>query len=145
MPHVMAVNYEVCSNDTSTPENTWTISYDTNAGTDTSVKNYPSAQTGIANGTNATLSDKIPTREGYKFSKWCKAATGSKTEDCYSPKAVINNVTSDITLFAYWDKTGTTENKDTGIETYIISFIAIGLVAGGIYYIAKKKNLFSQV
>ena len=67
--------------------------------------------------------------------------------DCYNPGDKIESPdkTEIKELFADWGKLDTEENKKTGVVSYIIGFMAVGIVAGGIYLISKKKNLFKQI
>lgn len=156
-PTVISVEYQVCptssdggntsggnNNDGNNTTQSWNLVYNSNV-SDTSVTNMPNNQNSIKIGTDATVDSKVPVREGYAFKGWCK---GEK--ECTSPLKSGDKITSPtssstITLYAQWGPSGTTDNKDTGVVSYIIGFAAVGLVAGGIYYISRKKNLFKQI
>ena len=73
---------------------TYSITFNANGGTG-SMTNV----TGIACGSNATLTANAFTRTGYTFAGWATAADG---EVAYADKATINNITSNITLYAKW-------------------------------------------
>lgn len=140
-PFVMNVEYKLCSNITEE----WSIKYDDNVD-DTSVNNMPEPMSVKEKvGTNIKLSTTKPTRKDYTFIKWCDNQKGSGS--CYNPGDTVNSpdAAKTVTLYAQWGKTDTEENKKTGVISYIIGFAAVGLVAGGIYLISKKKNLFKQI
>lgn len=137
-PVVLTLEYQSC-----TTSGQWTVSYDDNVD-DTSVTNLPNPQTENL-GTNIKVSTDKPSRSGYVFKKWCETANGSGT--CYEPGDTITSPTESKTvkLYAQWGASGTADNEKTGVVSYIIGFAAVGVVAGGIYLISKKKNLFKQI
>lgn len=147
-PAVLNVEYKVCplNNEGETPTTQkWNLVYDANVEDVLTVTNMPSNSSNISIGTNATVDSKVPVREGYAFKGWCK---GEK--ECSSPLKADDKITSPtssttITLYAQWGPSGTTPNKDLGLVSYVLGFAAVGLVAGGIYYISRKKNLFKQI
>ena len=114
-------------------------------GVDTSVNNLPSTQTEKL-GTNIKVSSTTPSRSGYVFKGWCEKGN----DKCSNPYQAGDTITSPttsqtITLLAQWAKGDSTNNPPTGVVSYIIGFAAVGMVAGGIYLISKKKNLFKQI
>lgn len=141
-PYVLAVEYSVCSTSTPEPEKLkWTLQYDANT-EDTTVTGTPSSQSANV-GTEIIISEG-PKSDNYKFVKWCKNSDG--TGDCYDAGETIKSASATtVTLYAQWAEKGTTDNNDTGIATYLLSFVAVGTIAGGIYLVAKKKNLFKQI
>ena len=139
-PTILNVEYKVC--DTATTPANWTLEYDDNV-EDTSVTNMPNSATEKV-GTSIKVSSTVPKRDGYVFKNWCTESNGSG--QCYkADDEVKNTTTTKLTLFAQWVKEGTEENKGTGVVSYIIGFAAVGLIAGGIYFVSKKKNLFKQI
>lgn len=140
-PVVLTVEYSSCEDETVVSK--WTIEYDDNVD-DNSVIDTPDSQTENI-GTDITVSSKKPTRNGYAFQKWCETSNGSGA--CYNAGDKVKSPTESTTvkLYAQWAKEGTEDNKKTGVVSYIIGFIAVGVVAGGIYLISKKKNLFKQI
>ena len=71
----------------------YTVSYNANGGTDA-----PANQT-KSGGVNLTLSNEIPTRDGYTFVKWNTASDGSGTD--YNPSATYTGNAA-LTLYAIW-------------------------------------------
>lgn len=140
-PAVLSVEYTSCPKTSST----WAIKYDDNVD-DTSVTNMPEPITETADmGKSITVSSTIPKRDGYVFKGWCESKNGNG--DCYEAgKTVASPSTATtISLYAQWAKSGTADNPKQGVVSYIIGFAAVGVVAGGIYLISKKKNLFKQI
>lgn len=138
-PVVLNVEYEVCP----TTSEQWTLKYDGNTD-DNSVTNIPGSQTETI-GTDIQIDAKKPSRDGYTFQGWNTQRDGKGTpynaEDTY--KSPSEKTT--VTLYAQWGKGGTEDNKKTGVMSYVVGFITTGLVASGIYLVAKKKNLFKQI
>ncbi|MBQ4283290.1 MAG: InlB B-repeat-containing protein [Lachnospira sp.] len=88
----------------------YTVSYNANGGS-----GAPSAQTKV-HGTNLTLSNVIPTRDGYTFLGWSTTQDNSVE---YEVSATYS-ANSDVTLYAVWEKKKTChvyyyENLGTGI------------------------------
>ena len=137
-PTVLTVEYQTCS-----VTGQWTVSYDDNVD-DTSVTNLPNSQTENL-GTNIKVSTEKPSRSGYVFKKWCETKDGSGK--CYNPGDTVESPAESktIPLYAQWGPSGTANNEKTGVVSYIIGFVAVGVIAGGIYLISKKKNLFQQI
>lgn len=138
-PVILNVEYEVCP----TTSEQWTLKYDGNTD-DNSVTNIPGSQTETI-GTDIQIDAKKPSRDGYTFQGWNTQRDGKGTpynaEDTY--KSPSEKTT--VTLYAQWGKGGTEDNKKTGVMSYVVGFITTGLVASGIYLVAKKKNLFKQI
>lgn len=141
-PFVLNVEYKTCGNAGDPTEGNWNLKYDANADGNP-VNNIPDEVTNIA--LNATVDvAEGPTRDGWTFKQWCTNPNGSG--QCVDAGGKITSDKSKtVILYAQWGQTGTTTNGKTGIVSYIISFVAVGAIAGGIYYVSKKKNLFKQV
>ena len=137
-PAVLSVEYEACPKE----KKEWTLEYNDNVD-DNSVTNVPNSQNAKV-GESIVVDSKIPLREGYTFKEWCENSNGSGK--CYSAgEKITSNEVKTIPLFAQWGKGGTEDNKKTGVMSYVIGFISVGVIAGGIYLVAKKKNLFKQI
>lgn len=137
-PAVLSVEYEACPKE----KKEWTLEYNGNVDGN-SVTNVPNSQNAKV-GESIVVDSKIPLREGYTFKEWCENSNGSGK--CYSAgEKITSNEVKTIPLFAQWGKGGTEDNKKTGVMSYVIGFISVGIIAGGIYLVAKKKNLFKQI
>jgi len=137
-PVILNVEYEVCSE--VVPEGQWTLKYDKNT-TDT-VKNTPDDVTVPVD--KEVIIEEGPNREGYVFKQWCTDPKGEY--GCLNPgDMLIEDKPTTITLYAQWGATGVGEQEKTGIVSYIIGFVAVGIIAGTIYLVSKKKNLFKQI
>lgn len=141
-PVLLNVEYKVCN--TSSATGKWALTYDDNVD-DTSVTNMPNPISEEANvGTSIKVSSTTPKRTDYAFNGWCTESNGSG--DCYKAGDEVKNSTATkLTLFAQWAKEGTENNNKMGVISYVIGFAAVGVIAGGIYLISKKKNLFKQI
>ena len=139
-PFILTVEYETCSTPSPTG-GTWELHYDGNY---KDPKNIPAPVTNIRNGEEVKLAAG-PKRDGYTFKKWCTDKEGKAS--CFDAETNFENTTgsSKVTLYAQWGDTNGADNKDTGVFSYVISFIAVGTIAGTIYYVSKKKNLFKQI
>ena len=138
-PAVLNVEYEVCTN---TSEQ-WTLKYDGNT-TDDSANNIPEkVQKNV--GEDVEIDSKTPTRNGYSFKGWNTEKDGSGKTYNAGDKYESPDSADVRVLYAQWGNASKGEQKPTGVASYIIGFISVGIVAGGIYLIAKKKNLFKQV
>ena len=135
-PAVLSVEYEACPKE----KENWTLEYDGNVD-DNSVTNIPNKQT-TELGNDIAVDSKKPSRTDYTFTKWCENPNGSG--QCYNAGDKVKSPDSakTITLYAQWGKGGTEDNKKTGVMSYVIGFMSVGVIAGGIYLVAKKKNLF---
>ena len=141
-PFVLNVEYKTCGNAGDPTEGNWNLKYDANADGNP-VNNLPDEVTNIALNTTVDVAEG-PTRDGWTFKKWCTNPNGSG--QCVNAGGKITSDKSKtVILYAQWGQTGTTTNGKTGIVSYIISFVAVGAIAGGIYYVSKKKNLFKQI
>ena len=144
-PVVLNVEYSICSNtnDNVTPDKEkWTLKYDDNVN-DSSVTNMPDPLTEIAEvGKSLKVSDRKPKREGYAFNGW-KLCNGTDTYK--AGDEITSNKTATIELCAQWGQGGTTDNPKQGVISYVIGFASVGAIAGAIYLISKKKNLFKQI
>ena len=139
-PVILNVEYTSCPQTTGK----WIVQYDDNVD-DTSVNNLPSPQTENL-GTNIKVSSTTPSRNGYVFKGWCEKGNDNCSNPYESGDTIISPTTSQtITLLAQWAPSGTSKNPGTGVASYIIGFAAVGVFAGGIYLVSKKKNLFKQI
>ena len=138
-PAMLNIEYKVCS----TTSEQWTLQYDKNTD-DNNVTGMPSSKTETA-GTSIMVDAKKPSRDGYTFQGWNTQKDGKGTS--YNPDQEYEypGKPDTYTLFAQWGKGGTEDNKKTGVMSYVVGFITTGLVASGIYLVAKKKNLFKQI
>ena len=138
-PAVLNVEYEVCTN---TSEQ-WTLKYDGNTD-DNSANNIPEkVQKSVTE--DAVIDSKTPTRNGYTFKGWNTEKDGSGKTYNAGDKYETPGKADVRVLYAQWGNASKGEQKPTGVASYIIGFISVGIVAGGIYLIAKKKNLFKQI
>ena len=113
-----------------------TVSYNANGG------NGTMASATVANGGNYTVLPMAFTRSGYSFVNWNTQSNGSGTT--YGPNATINNVTSDITLYAQWSYNGGNGGGSGGggggsTETTTVYQFTKG--ADGKYVIGSKDGL----
>lgn len=139
-PTLYQMSYRVCRT-SNTSEDQVTLSYDGNAPKGT-ASNIPDAVT-QATGTDFVVSSKTPELDGYKFKSWnTKSSCDGKTIE---PETTLEKLTNNTTLYACWGETGTTSNKKTGVATYAGLFTGIIALAGGSYYLIKKKNLFKKI
>lgn len=138
-PAMLNIEYKVCS----TTSEQWTLQYDKNTD-DNNVTGMPSSKTETA-GTSIMVDAKKPSRDGYTFQGWNTQKDGKGTS--YNPDQEYKypGKPDTYTLFAQWGKGGTEDQKKTGVMSYVVGFITTGLVASGIYLVAKKKNLFKQI
>ncbi len=138
-PVVLTVEYESC-----TTTGQWAVAYDDNVD-DTSVNNLPSPQKESL-GTPIKVSSTTPSRSGYVFKGWCEKGNDKCSNPYESGDTITSPTTSQtITLIAQWAEEGPGDQKKYGVMSYILGFAAVGIVAGGIYLISKKKNLFKQI
>lgn len=142
-PVIYNVEYSVCKTSNEV-EGTWTLNYKEGVENVTEVTNMPSPKTvTYKKGETAIVTEKKPTRSGYAFNGW-KLCNG---ETAYKAKDEIKNTEAGVVvdLCAQWGKEGTEENKKQGVISYVLGFAAVGLVAGTVYLISKKKDLFKQI
>lgn len=139
-PFILTVEYETCSTPSSSADK-WSLEYN---GNHKDAKNIPAGVSDILEGESVKLANG-PERTGYTFKKWCTDKDGKGS--CYNAGDNFKNETgeSKVILYAQWGDTNTTNNGDTGVFSYVISFIAVGAIAGTIYFVSKKKNLFKQI
>lgn len=138
-PVVLTVEYESC-----TTTGQWALEYDDNVD-DTSVTNLPKTQTEPL-GKDIKISTDKPSRSGYAFRGWCESGN-DKCSNPYQPGDTYKSPSSSTTikLIAQWAEEGPGDQKKYGVMSYILGFAAVGIVAGGIYLVSKKKNLFKQI
>lgn len=138
-PVVLTVEYESC-----TTTGQWALEYDDNVD-DTSVTNLPKTQTETL-GKDIKISTDKPSRSGYAFRGWCESGN-DKCSNPYQPGDTYKSPSSSTTikLIAQWAEEGPGDQKKYGVMSYILGFAAVGIVAGGIYLVSKKKNLFKQI
>lgn len=142
-PVILNIEYEVCPTSSNPEGENWTLKYDLNTDDDTAT-GKPADQTEKV-GADIKVDAKKPKRDGYTFQSWNTEKDGSGTK--YNPDDTFKSdgTTETKYLYAQWGKGGTTDNEKTGVASYVIGFISVGLVATGIYLVAKKKNLFKQI
>ena len=109
-----------------------------------SVSNLPKSHSEKVN-VDTKVSSDVPTKEGFAFKGWCIG-----TEQCTdlvkaNDKIKALDKEGTITLYAQWGKTGAGEQEKTGVMSYVLGLSAVALVAGGVYLVSKKKNLFKQI
>ena len=114
---------------------TYTVKYDANGG-----ENAPKEQT-KTKGKELVLSTIVPTKEGYTFDGWYDKKENGKEYD------FTKEVTSDISLYAYWSKIGDKTNEDVDKNSKtgdILIFIAwtagIGALTYSVYYFKSRKE-----
>ena len=138
-PSLYQISYRVCKAGNDAADGTVTVTYDGNA---EGVKNVPEKAT-IKSGNDYTVATQEPTLAGNTFKNWnlSKNCDGKNIE----PGAKLENLTNNVTLYACWGTTGTTNNGSTGVLTYAGLFTGIIALAGGSYYLIKKKNVFKKI
>ena len=78
-----------------------TVTYNTNAGNDASVKGIPASQSKTAN-VDITLSSDAPTRNGYTFLGWNTQADGNGTAYAAGATYTHDQDGGTVTLYAKW-------------------------------------------
>ncbi len=141
-PTLYQMSYYVCKASNEATGDTVTITYDGNGNGDT-VNNVPGADT-INKGNDYTVSNQKPTRSGYTFKNW-NTDPACKSGKTIEPSAKLTNLQNNTTLYACWGATGTKDSPGTGVLTYAGLFTGIIAIAGGAYYVVKKKNLFKKI
>lgn len=142
-PTLYQMSYRVCK--TATPEAT----------EDTVSLTYKSSKEGAVNlpepdtkaiGSKFTVSTQEPTLSGYKFSVWSTDPECGNSGRTFEPGTTFSDsLTTSQTLYACWGSTNGEQNKDTGVLTYAGLFTGIIALAGGSYYLLKKKNVFKKI
>ena len=142
-PTLYQMSYKVCKSDGS-EEGKVTLSYDANkpANVTAEAKNIPAAES-KDKGSEFIISETKPELSGYKFKEW--NISPKCDGQSYEPGYKIEKLENDTTLYACWGSTSGTNNGKTGVLTYTGLFAGIIALAGGSYYIMKKKNLFKQI
>ncbi len=115
-------------------ETKYTITFYTNDGT-------TEKSTKVVNKGNKVVKPEDPTREGYTFDGWYDKKENGKEYD------FTKEVTSDISLYAYWSKIGDKTNEDVDKNSKtgdILIFIAwtagIGALTYSVYYFKSRKE-----
>lgn len=143
-PTLYQISYKVCKASNEATEDSVTLTYKGNEPKGT-ASNIPDIQTEKLNSegkATVVVSSKTPELDGYKFKNWNTSANCDGTS--IEPEAKLT-LTDHKTLYACWGKTGTTNNGKTGVATYAGLFTGIIALAGGSYYLIKKKNLFKKI
>lgn len=141
-PALYNVEYKICK---PVSTSSWTLTYDRGVSAEevVNVTNMPDKQPNITT-TSVPLSDKKPERKNYVFKSWCTDKEGKGT--CVeSGKQFENKEMTDKTVYAYWVKPGAADSEKTGVISYVLGFIGVGVIAYGLYYVINKKNLFKQI
>ena len=146
-PSLYNVEYKVCKQVSNNPTKSWTLTYDRGVNSEeiVNVTKMPTVNpvTGITT-TKYTLSSTKPERKDYVFKAWCTEKDGKGT--CVEAgKEFVNEKMEDDILYAYWVKPGTEDTEKTGVISYVLGFMGVGLIAYGLYYVISKKNLFKQI
>lgn len=115
-------------------ETKYTITFYTNDGT-------TEKSTKVINKGDKVVKPEDPTREGYTFDGWYDKKEDGKEYD------FTKEVTSDISLYAYWSKIGDKTNEDVDKNSKtgdILIFIAwttgIGALTYSVYYFKSRKE-----
>ena len=115
-------------------ETKYTITFYTNDGT-------TEKSTKVVNKGDKVVKPEDPTREGYTFDGWYDKKENGKEYD------FTKEVTSDISLYAYWSKIGNKTNEDvnknskTGDVLIFIAWTAgIGALTYSVYYFKSRKE-----
>lgn len=115
-------------------ETKYTITFYTNDGT-------TEKSTKVVNKGDKVVKPEEPTREGYTFDGWYDKKENGKEYD------FTKEVTSDISLYAYWSKIGDKTNEDVDKNSKtgdILIFIAwtagIGALTYSVYYFKSRKE-----
>ena len=115
-------------------ETKYTITFYTNDGT-------TEKSTKVVNKGDKVVKPEDPTREGYTFDGWYDKKDNVKEYD------FTKEVTSDISLYAYWSKIGDKTNEDVDKNSKtgdILIFIAwtagIGALTYSVYYFKSRKE-----
>lgn len=115
-------------------ETKYTITFYTNDGT-------TEKSTKVVNKGDKVVKPEDPTREGYTFDGWYDKKENGKKYD------FTKEVTSDISLYAYWSKIGDKTNEDVDKNSKtgdILIFIAwtagIGALTYSVYYFKSRKE-----
>lgn len=115
-------------------ETKYTITFYTNDGT-------TEKSTKVINKGDKVVKPEDPTREGYTFDGWYDKKESGKEYD------FTKEVTSDISLYAYWSKIGDKTNEDVDKNSKtgdILIFIAwtagIGALTYSVYYFKSRKE-----
>ena len=115
-------------------ETKYTITFYTNDGT-------TEKSTKVVNKGDKVVKPEDPTREGYTFDGWYDKKENGKEYD------FTKEVTSDISLYAYWSKIGDKTNEDVNKNSKtgdILIFIAwtagIGALTYSVYYFKSRKE-----
>ena len=143
-PALYQMSYYVCKDADTASEDEVTLSYNENkpSGVTANVSGMPENQK-KAKGSEFTISDKKPELSGYKFKEW------NLSKNCdnkgFEPGYKIEKLNENTPLYACWASTSTTNNGKTGVLTYTGLFAGIIALAGGSYYLIKKKNLFKKI
>ena len=138
-PFILSVEYEACNNYS---DGTWYLKYDGNADDATGV---PSDSSPALFNTPIKVAKGTPSKEGWTFKGWC--LDSKKCSTLYQEGQEVDPPSSGNyrVLYAQWGQTGTEKNNKTGIVSYIIGFISVGIIAAVIYLVTKRKNLFKQI
>lgn len=100
-------------------------------------------------GTGCKVKLNITVASGYKYLGMSQdncAKIIDNSASTLTPSVDFNsNSTSQYTLCSQKLNTGTTDNKDTGVEDYFIVLGTIGALVTGVFYIVDKKKIFNKI
>ena len=123
------------------------------SGSITTKQNTGSNLSVTCGGTACSLQLSISVANGYKYigmsNDGCATIIDNSSKSLTPTINFANNSTSKYTLCSQASggnkDTGTTDNKDTGVEDYFVALGSIGIAVICILYVLNKKNVFKNI
>ena len=123
------------------------------SGAITTKQNTGSNLSVTCGGTACSLQLSISVANGYKYigmsNDGCATIIDNSSKSLTPTINFANNSTSKYTLCSQASGgnsyTGTTDNKDTGVEDYFVALGSIGIAVICILYVLNKKNVFKNI
>lgn len=123
------------------------------SGAITTKQNTGSNLSVTCGGTACSLQLSISVANGYKYigmsNDGCATIIDNSSKSLTPTINFANNSTSKYTLCSQASggnkDTGTTDNKDTGVEDYFVALGSIGIAVICILYVLNKKNVFKNI
>ena len=123
------------------------------SGTITTKQNTGSNLSVTCGGTACSMQLDISVANGYKYigmsTDGCATIIDNSSSTLTPTINFANNSTSKYTLCSQATggnkDTGTTDNKDTGVEDYFVALGSIGIAVICILYVLNKKNVFKNI
>ena len=123
------------------------------SGAITTKQNTGSNLSVTCGGTGCSLQLSISVANGYKYigmsNDGCATIIDNSSKSLTPTINFANNSTSKYTLCSQDSggnkDTGTTDNKDTGVEDYFVALGSIGIAVICILYVLNKKNVFKNI